>query len=84
MLTRHHRAPSAEDAALAGPLMWSALADATRSGALSNDSARVVLLHAAGHSIPELARRARASTSSVYRLRDRGHAQLRDHLAIAS
>ena len=51
---------------------------------VSNDSARVVLLHAAGHSKPELARRARASTSSVYRLRDRGHAQLRDHLAIAS
>lgn len=83
-LTPHRRAPSAEDAPLAGPLMWSARADATHSGALSNDSARVVLLHAAGHSIPELARRARASTSSVHRLRDRGHAQLRDHFAIAS
>jgi DNA-directed RNA polymerase specialized sigma24 family protein len=83
-LTRHHQAPSAEDAALAGPLVWSALSDATRRGALSSASARVVLLHAAGHSLPELARRAGTSRASVYRLRDRGHAQLRDGLAIAS
>jgi DNA-directed RNA polymerase specialized sigma24 family protein len=83
-LSRHHRAPSAEDAALGGPLVWSALADATRRGALSAASARVVLLHAAGHSVPELARRAGTSRASVYRLRDRGHAQLRDDLAIAS
>jgi DNA-directed RNA polymerase specialized sigma24 family protein len=83
-LSRHHRAPSAEDAAFAGPLMWGALADATRRGALSSASARVVLLHAAGHSMPEVARRAGTSPASVYRLRDRGHAQLRDDLAIAS
>jgi DNA-binding CsgD family transcriptional regulator len=44
----------------------------------------VVLLYAAGHSLPELARRAGTSRASVYRLRDRGHAQLRDDLAIAS
>ena len=84
LLSRHHRAPSAEDAAFAGPLVWSALSDATRRGALSSASARVVLLHAAGHSLPELARRAGTSRASVYRLRDRGHTQLRDGLAIAS
>jgi DNA-directed RNA polymerase specialized sigma24 family protein len=83
-ISRHHRAPSAEDAAFAGPLVWDAVADATRRGALSRASARVVLLHAAGHSVPELARRAGTSRASVYRLRDRGHAQLRDDLAIAS
>ena len=83
-LSRHHQAPSAEDAAFAGPLVWSALSDATRRGALSSASARVVLLHAAGHSLPDLARRAGTSRASVYRLRDRGHAQLRDGLAIAS
>jgi hypothetical protein len=64
-LARHHRAPSAEDAALGGPLVWSALADATRRGALSSASARVVLLHTAWHSVPELARRAGASRASV-------------------
>jgi DNA-directed RNA polymerase specialized sigma24 family protein len=83
-LSRHHRAPSAEDAAFAGPLVWSALSDATRRGALSSASARVVLLHATGHSLPELARRTGTSRATVYRLRDRGHAQLRDGLAIAS
>jgi DNA-directed RNA polymerase specialized sigma24 family protein len=83
-LSRHHQAPSAEDAALAGPLVWSALSDATRRGDLSSESARVVLLHAAGHSLPELARRTGTSRASIYRLRDRGHAQLRDGLAIAS
>jgi DNA-directed RNA polymerase specialized sigma24 family protein len=83
-LTRHHQAPSAEDAAFAGPLVWSALADAARRGALSSESARVVVLHAAGHSLPELARRTGTSRATVYRLRDRGHAQLRDGLAIAS
>jgi DNA-directed RNA polymerase specialized sigma24 family protein len=83
-LSRHHRAPSAEDAAFAGPLVWSALSDATRRGDLSSESARVVLLHAAGHSLPELARRTGTSRASIYRLRDRGHAQLRDGLAIAS
>jgi hypothetical protein len=83
-LTRHHQAPSAEDAAFAGPLLWSALSDATRRRALSSASARIVLLHAAGHSLPELARRAGTLRASVYRLRDRGHAQLRDGLAIAS
>jgi hypothetical protein len=55
---RQHRLPSAEDAAFAGPLVWDAVADATRRGVLSAASARVVLLHAAGHSLPELARRA--------------------------
>jgi DNA-directed RNA polymerase specialized sigma24 family protein len=74
-LSRHHQAPSAEDAAFAGPLVWSALSD---------ESARVVVLHAAGHSLPELARRTGTSRATVYRLRDRGHAQLRDGLAIAS
>jgi DNA-directed RNA polymerase specialized sigma24 family protein len=83
-LSRHHQAPSAEDAAFAGPLVWSALADAARRGALSGESARVVVLHAAGHSLPELARRTGTSRATVYRLRDRGHAQLRDGLAIAS
>jgi hypothetical protein len=81
---RRHRSPSAEDAAFAGPLVWDAVADATRRGVLSEASARVVLLHAAGHSLPELARRAGASRASVYRLRDRGHARLRDDLAVAS
>jgi hypothetical protein len=81
---RQHRLPSAEDAAFAGPLVWDAVADATRRGVLSAASARVVLLHAAGHSLPELARRAGASRASVYRLRDRGHARLRDDLAVAS
>jgi DNA-directed RNA polymerase specialized sigma24 family protein len=83
-LAHHHRAPSAEDAAFAGPLVWAAVADATRRGFLSAASARIVLLHAAGHSMPELARRAGTSRASVYRLRDRGHARLRDDLAIAS
>jgi DNA-directed RNA polymerase specialized sigma24 family protein len=83
-LSRHHQAPSSEDVAFAGPLVWSALSDATRRGALSSASARVVLLHAAGHSLPDLARRAGTSRASVYRLRDRAHAQLRDGLAIAS
>jgi DNA-directed RNA polymerase specialized sigma24 family protein len=83
-LTRHHPAPSAEDEAFAGRLVWRALSDATRRGALSSASARVVLLHAAGHSLPELARRIGTSRAGVYRLRDRGHAQLRDGLAIAS
>jgi DNA-directed RNA polymerase specialized sigma24 family protein len=83
-LSRHHQAPSAEDAAFAGPLVWSALSDATRRGALSGESARVVVLHAAGHSLPELARRTGTSRATVYRLRDRGHAQLREGLAIAS
>jgi DNA-directed RNA polymerase specialized sigma24 family protein len=83
-ISRHHRAPSAEDAAFAGPLVWDAVADATRRGALSSASARVVLLYAAGHSVPELARRTGTPRASVYRLRDRGHAQLRDDLAIAS
>jgi DNA-directed RNA polymerase specialized sigma24 family protein len=82
-LARHHRAPSAEDAAFAGPLVWAAVADATRRGSLSAASARVVLLHAAGHSMPELARRAGTSRARVYRQRDRGHAQLRGDLAIA-
>ncbi|HEX6236615.1 MAG TPA: hypothetical protein VFZ68_05450 [Acidimicrobiales bacterium] len=84
VLDCHDRAPSAEDAAFAGPLMWAALADATRRGALCSGSARVVLLHAAGHSMPEVARRAGTSPASVYRQRDRGHAQLRNDLAIAS
>jgi hypothetical protein len=83
-LARRQRAPSAEDAAFAGPLVWAAVADATRRGALSAASARVVVLHAAGHSLPEFARRAGTSRASVYRLRDRGHARLRDNLAIAS
>jgi DNA-directed RNA polymerase specialized sigma24 family protein len=83
-LTRHHQAPSAEDAALAGPLVWSALSDATRRGALSSTSARVVLLHATGHSLPELARRTGALRATLYRLRDRPRAQLRGNLAIAS
>jgi DNA-directed RNA polymerase specialized sigma24 family protein len=83
-VSRQHRSPSAEDAAFAGPLVWDAVADATRRGVLSEASARVVLLHAAGHSLPELARRAGASRASVYRLRDRGHARLRDDLAVAS
>lgn len=83
-LATRHPAPSAEDEALAGPLVWSALADATRRGALSNETARVVVLHAAGHSLPELARRTGTSRATVYRLRDRGHAELRDGLAIAS
>ena len=51
-LIRHHQAPSAEDAAFGGPLVWGALCDATRRGALSSASARVVLLHAVGHSLP--------------------------------
>jgi DNA-directed RNA polymerase specialized sigma24 family protein len=84
MLSTRHPAPSAEDEALAGPLVWSALADATHRGALSNETARVVVLHAAGHSLPELARRTGTSRATVYRLRDRGHAQLRDGLAVAS
>jgi hypothetical protein len=83
-ISRHHLAPSAEDAAFAGPLVWGAVADAARRGALSTASARAVLLHAAGHSMPDLARRAGTSRASVYRLRDRGHATLRDDLAIAS
>jgi Helix-turn-helix domain of resolvase len=83
-LSTRHAAPSAEDEALAGPLVWSALADATRRGALSSETARVVVLHAAGHSLPELARRTGTSRATVYRLRDRGHAQLRDGLSIAS
>jgi hypothetical protein len=49
--SRLHRAPSAEEAALAGPVMWGALADATRRGVLA--PARVVLLHAARHSMPD-------------------------------
>jgi hypothetical protein len=61
-----------------------AVADATRGGSLSAVSARVVLLHAAGHSVPELARRAGTSRASVYRLCDCGHARLRDDLDIAS
>jgi DNA-directed RNA polymerase specialized sigma24 family protein len=64
-LIRHHQAPSAEDAAFAGPLVWGALCDATRRGALSSASARVVLLHAVGHSLPDLARRAGTSRASV-------------------
>jgi hypothetical protein len=83
-LSRQCRSPSAEDAAFAGPLVWDAVADATRRGVLSAASARVVLLHAAGHSLTELARRDGASRASVYRLRDRGHARLRDDLAVAS
>jgi DNA-directed RNA polymerase specialized sigma24 family protein len=83
-ISRLHRAPSAEDAAFAGPLVWDAVADATRRGSLPAASARVVLLHAAGYSVPELARRAGTSRASVYRLRDRGHARLRADLAIAS
>lgn len=81
---RHHQAPSAEDAAFAGPLVWSALSDATRRGELSAASAQVVLLHATGHSLPQLARRTGSSRAGVYRLRDRAHAQLRDVLDIAS
>lgn len=83
-LSRHHQAPSAEDAAFAGPLVWSALSDATRRGAVSVSSARVVLLHATGHSLPQLARRTGSSRAGLYRLRDHAHAQLRDALAIAS
>jgi hypothetical protein len=84
VLARPHRAPSAEDDALAGPLVWGVLADATRRGDVSRDAARVVLLHAAGHSMPDVARRAGTSPARVYRLRDRGHAELRDDLAVAS
>jgi hypothetical protein len=83
-LSRHDRAPSAEDAALAGPLVWSALSDATRRGAVSAESARVVLLHATGHSLPQYALGIGSSRAGVYRLRDRAHAQLRDVLDIAS
>jgi hypothetical protein len=82
--SRHRQAPSAEDAAFAGPLVWSALSDATRRGELSAASARVLLLHATGHSLPQLARRTGSSRAGVYRLRDRAHAQLRDVLDIAS
>jgi DNA-directed RNA polymerase specialized sigma24 family protein len=84
LLSRHHQAPSAEDAAFAGPLLWSALSDATRRGELSAASARVVLLHATGHSLPQLARHTGSSRAGVYRLRDRAHAQLRDVLDVAS
>jgi hypothetical protein len=84
MLARRYRAPSAEDDAFAGPLLWGALADATRRGDMSPDAARVVLLHAAGHSMPDVARRAGTSPAKVYRLRDRGHAELRGDLAVAS
>jgi hypothetical protein len=83
-VARRHSAPSAEDAAFTGPLVWGAFRDAARRGTVSSSSAQVVLLHAAGHSMPELARRSGTSSSSVYRLRDHGHAQLRDDLAIAS
>jgi hypothetical protein len=64
--------------------VWDAVADATRRGDLSRASAGVVLWHVTGHSVPELAQRAGTSRASVYRLRDRGNAQLRDDLAIAS
>lgn len=68
-LTRHHQAPSAEDAAFAGLLVWSALSDATRRGVLSSASARVVLLHATGQSLPSSpvrpARRGPASTAAA-------------------
>jgi DNA-directed RNA polymerase specialized sigma24 family protein len=83
-ISRQHLAPFAEDAAFAGPLVWGAVADAARRGSLSAASARVVLLRATGHSMPDVARRAGTSRASVYRRRDRGHATLRDDRALAS
>jgi hypothetical protein len=80
---RGHRAPTAEHAAFAGPLLWTALVVGVRRGGLPELAARVVWLHAAGHAIPTLARDAGISVPQAYRLRDRGYAHLRDQLAEA-
>ena len=78
-----HTAPTAENAAFAGPLVWTALVEGVRRGVLPELAARVVWLHAAGHAIPALARDAGVSVPQAYRLRDHGYAHLRDQLAEA-
>lgn len=83
-LTRSHAAPSAEDAAIAGPLVWHAVSDAVRRGAVDRTHARIVLLDATGHSLLDHARRTGTARATIYRHRDRGHADLRDHLADAA
>jgi hypothetical protein len=77
-------APSAEDAAISGPLLWSALTDAAHRGAVPQEAARLVWLHATGHSVPAVAKETGTALASAYRLRDRGYAHLRDELAVAS
>jgi len=76
--------PSAEDAAIAGPLLWSALTDAAHGGALPREAARLVWLHAAGHSVPSVAKETGTGVARAYRLRDRGYAHLRVELDVAS
>ena len=77
-------APSAEDAAITGPLLWSALTDAARGGAVPREAARLVWLHAVGHSVPAVAKETGTGLARAYRLRDRGYAHLRDELDVAS
>ena len=76
-------APSAEDAAITGPLLWSALTDAARGGTVPKEAARLVWLHAAGHSVPSVAKETGTGLARAYRLRDRGYAHLRDELDVA-
>ncbi|MGH9290232.1 MAG: hypothetical protein ACRD0V_18385 [Acidimicrobiales bacterium] len=76
--------PTAEQTAFTGPLLWGALVDAVRRGVLPELVSRVVWLHAAGHPIPTLARASGVSVAQAYRLRDLGHAHLRDQFAEAS
>ncbi len=77
-------APSAEDAAIAGPLLWSALIDAAHAGTVPREAARLVWLHAAGHSVPSVAKETGTGLARAYRLRDRGHTHLRRELDVAS
>jgi hypothetical protein len=77
-------APSAEDAAISGPLLWTALTDVAHRGAVSREAARLVWLHATGHSVPAAAKGTGTAVARAYRLRDRGYAHLRDELAVAS
>jgi hypothetical protein len=81
---RGRTTPTAEQTAFTGPLLWDALVDAVRRGVLPTLAARVVWLHAAGHPIPALARDSGVSVAQAYRLRDLGHAHLRDQFAEAS
>lgn len=77
-------APSAEEAAISGPLLWGALTDAAHRGAAPHEGAGLVLLHAAGHSVPAVAKETGTALARAYRLRDRGHAHLREELDVAS
>jgi hypothetical protein len=76
-------APSAEEAALSGPVIKANLADAVHQGDVSDEAAQIVWLRAEGHSLTAAAKAVGVSISQAHRLHTRALAVLRRDLAEA-